>query len=82
MPQVISSYTGSQILIINLTTNHTEFVVPEHIFYGSTTRKVPIVLVRNHDHFEALDVPTEEEPRLITLFNKTRGHGTCAFDQW
>ena len=69
MPQVISSYTGSKILIINLATNHTEFVLPEHIFNGTTTRKVPIVLVRNYDHYEALDVPIEEEERLVTLFN-------------
>ena len=77
MPQVISSYTGSQMLIINLNANHTEFVLPEHIFNGTTTRKVPIVLIRNNDHFETLDVPLEEEARLIALFNKEQVERKC-----
>ncbi len=72
MPQVMSSYTGIPIIIINLNTNHTEFILPELVFFGKKTRKVAIVLVRLNDHYDALQVPNNQEETVCNILSGVR----------
>ena len=72
MMQMISSHQGVPAILLNIDTNHVEYILPETIFQGQINSDIPVVLVRSHDHFEILNFNPEQGIQLAKLIKDER----------
>ena len=72
VPQLLSSSRGVPIVLLDLETESIQYILPENVFNGTPTNTPPVVIVRNKDHYEALDIPESQAPRIEMLINRER----------
>ena len=72
MLQMISSYTGRPLILLNLSNQNVEYIFPETTFTGQIRSNIPVVFLRRGDHFESLIVPQDARANLNILLSTER----------
>ena len=61
VPQLLSSSMGVPIVILELETNTIQYVLPENLL-NESSNTAPIAIVRNRNHYEAINIPASQAP--------------------